>query len=331
MYNYINKTVFFVLAICCILFSCNNEEKDMPVSEIYLDIPDEGYEVNVNDTLLISPKITYDYSSTYSWELDGKIVSTDKDIKLLPKELKSYNYVFTVENERGSVSAEIFAQSMYNSDFEDLELDEDTFSIGTEGSTSFSSSLLNFEVNGDPNESSTFNGFVYSNITGSNSDELYQLYGAYRTPDDYDSENYAVVGLSDPDLTATFTTTDGVDHLFKEMYVDNTYYNYTAIEQGTDYSKVFGGDDGTDPDWFKITIRGYDSTGAQKGEIEFYLADHTAVTNKNDYTLEEWTSIELSDLGYVSRIELSFSSTDVFDGEMLTPAYVCIDNIKIID
>ncbi len=329
-YTYI-KSLILVLGASALLFSCANEEKELPISEIYLDIPDDGYEVLVNDTLEISPKITYDYGSTYTWVLDDEIISTNKDYKLIPRELKTYNYTFTVENSRGTVSREITAQSIYNADLEDLTLDEDTFSIGDIGSTFFTSDLINFEVNGDPRETSSFSGFVYSNITGTNTNVLYQLYGAYRTPEDYESDIYAVIGLSDPESSAVITTSDSQNHLFKSMYVDNTYYNYLAIEQGTDYSKVFGGDNGTDPDWFKLIITGYDNTGTQQGEIEFYLADHTATSNKEDYTIEEWTNVDLKDLGYVSRIEISFSSTDVENGIMLTPAYVCIDNIKIMD
>ena len=331
MQNNIYKTAFLVLGICSVLFSCANEEKDLPISEIYLNIPENGYEVKVNDTLVISPKITYDYGSSYAWFVDNEIISTDKDYKLIPKELNTFNFTFTVENERGAVSREIFVQSMYNSDFEDITLEEDTFSIGTIGTTQFTSGLLNFKVNGDPKETASFDGFVFSNITGSNTDVLYQLYGEYRATDDYDSENYVVLGLNNPNKYGTITTLDNEDHLFKSMYVNNTYYNYLAIEQGTQYSKKFGGTEGTDPDWFKMIINGYDKVGTPKGTIEFYLADHTALTNKDDYTIREWTNIDLSALGYISRIEISFLSTDVFDGQMLTPAYVCIDNIKVID
>ncbi|MCW3786923.1 DUF4465 domain-containing protein [Plebeiibacterium sediminum] len=331
MQNNIFKTVFIGLSICSVLFSCANEEKDLPISEIYLDIPEGGYEIKVNDTIVISPKITYDYGSSYTWLLDDEIISTDKDYKLIPKELNTFNYTFIVENQRGTVSREIFAQSMYNSDFEDLTLEKDTFSVGTVGTTQFSSGLLSFEVNGDPKETSSFDGFVYSDITGSNTNVLYQLYGEYRSTDDYDSENYVVLGLNDPNKHGTITTLDSEDHLFKSMYVNNTYYNYTAIEQGIGSIEKFGGTEGTDPDWFKMIINGYDTAGTLKGTVEFYLADHTAITNKDDYTIREWTNVDLTELGYISRIEISFLSTDIFNGEMLTPAYVCIDNIKVID
>ncbi len=330
--NIINiKSLFFVLGVSALLVSCANDEKELPISEIYLDIPDDGYEVKVNDTIEISPKITYDYGSTYTWILNDEIISKDKNLVLIPKELETFTYTFIVENSRGAVSREIIAQSMYISDFEDQTLEEDTFSVGEIGSTLFTSSLLNFELAGDPRETTDFNGFLYSSITGTSTNVLEQLYGAYRTPDDYESDNYAVIGLSNPESAAVITTADNENHLFKSMYVENTYYNYLAIENGTEYSKKFGGDEGTDPDWFKLIITGFDKSGAQQGEIEFFLADHTATINKDDYTIQEWTNVDLTDLGYVSRIEISFSSTDTNNGIVLTPAYVCLDNIKIID
>ncbi len=325
------KSLLFVLGVSTLFGSCANEEKELPVSEIYLNMPNDGYEIKVNDTIEISPKITYDYGSTYTWVLNDEIISKDKNLILIPSELETFAYTFTVENSRGTVSREIKAQSMYMSDFEDLTLKEDTFSVGEIGITSFSSSLLNFELDGDPREISGFNGFLYSSITGTSSNVLEQIYGAYRTPDDYESNNYAVIGLSNPESSAIITTVDNENHLFKSMYVENTYYNYLAIENGTEYSKKFGGDEGTDPDWFKLIIKGFDKTGTQQGEIEFYLADHTATINKNDYTIQEWTNVDLKGLGYVSRIEISFSSTDNDNGIMHTPAYVCLDNIKIID
>ena len=327
----------FPILMALLFFSCANEEKDLPISEIYLDIPENGYEVNIYDTITISPKITYDYGSSYTWLLDDEVISTEKNYILNPQELRTFNYTFTVENSRGSVSREITAQSMYTIDFEELELDEDTFSVGNIGSDAIASSLLTFPVDGDPRSYSSFDGFVFSNIQSTPDELLYQLYKSYRSPDSYKSTIYGILKQKDSNVPVTVLTSDGEDHLFKSIHINNTYFNYFAIEQGaytedgTEVSKPFGGDDGTDPDFFMLSIKGFNKNGTQRGTVNFYLADHRAESNKDDYTISEWTKVDLTELGMVSRIEFSLSSSDMANDQMRTPAFFCIDNIKIIE
>lgn len=329
----ITKYLFFTILITLFIYSCEDYEKDIPESDIYIDIPDDGYEVDLNDTLEISPKITYDYDSEYSWELDGEIISTELDLELIPEELREYIYTFIVENSRGSDTMEITALSIYNNNFEDLTLEDDTFSVDELTATSFTSNQLEYEVNGTPTDTANFYGCVCSNLSGSDSSEdLNEIYGAYEISSDYDSEVYAIIKLNESLDPAKITTTDGENHLFSEIWVNNTYYLYDVINSGTDEYTEFGGDDGTDSDWFILTITGYSSDGSETGSVEFYLADYTANSSQDDYIITEWTEIDISSLGYISTLTLSLSSSDVDDeGIMLTPPYVCIDEIKITE
>ena len=82
-------------------------------------------------------------------------------------------------------------------------------------------------------------------------------------------------------------------------------------------------------DWYKITISGYDANGVKKAaELNVYLADFR--TDKSVLT-SNWTSVDLSSLGVVSKLTFDASSSDVseYDGilYMNTPTYFCIDNI----
>jgi hypothetical protein len=331
MNNTISKLLSFMIPLSIFFVACEDYEKDIPEPEIYSDMPDDGYEVIVYDTLEIEPKITYDYNSTYCWILDGDTVSTELDLELIPTELAYYEYTFTVENSSGSDTTEFFVQTMYNNNFRDLILEDDTFSVYNNSSDSIFSIELFFESSGDPFDSD-FNGLVYSNLYGSDSDNDYnEIYGAYDESDDYESVIFGVIHQNDTDEPVCIRTADGQNHLFSSMMVNNTYYNYEIIYYGTDSTKTFGGDDGTDKDWFILTIDGYDNTGTKSGSIDYYLADYTYTSGADDYIISDWSKVDLTDLGKVSTLKLSLSSSDEEDDIMLTPAYFCIDEIKIIE
>ena len=59
------------------------------------------------------------------------------------------------------------------------------------------------------------------------------------------------------------------------------------MRDGDAFSKKFGGASGDDPDWFKLTITGNDSTGASVGSVDFYLADYRSSTNSLAYIVSD--------------------------------------------
>jgi len=315
--------------------SCENNTKILPLSEIFTNMPDSGYEVRVTDTLIISPKITYDFNSTYSWKLNDDVVSTQKDLTLIPKELNFYNYIFDYENDRGSGSVKLWAQSMYITDFEDLIIYEntestDTFWVNSGLKEYFISDSLKFEVNGSYNDES-WTGFTYSNMSGNKTSNEYDKFSCYSTTSDYESVNFGVMMQDKNQTPLTVETSDGKDHLFKSLMVNNSYYVYDAITNGKYNSKTFGGDDTTDPDYLILTINGYNKNNILQGTTNYYLANYTHENYKDDEITTEWTTVDLELLGKVSRLEFELSSSDIVDGEMRTPGYFCIDEIKIIE
>ncbi|TLX71534.1 DUF4465 domain-containing protein [Labilibacter sediminis] len=321
---------FLFIAIGILLFSCEEHVKDIPPSEIFINMPEDGYEVRVTDTLVISPKITYDINSTYTWTVDGKVIWNEKDYTLIPDELNLFDAVFMVKNDRGSDEISIWAQSMYLTDFEDLELENDSFWVNNEANTYFTSDSLKFEINGSYSAES-WTGFTYSNMTGSNSEEEYEKYSAYKQSASFDSEIFGVMMQDDIQTSLIIETIDGEDHVFKSFAVNNSYYVYDAIKSGNHGSKIFGGEDGTDLDSLVLNIKGYTKNGLQSGTIQFYLANYTFGNNRDNYIITDWSTIDLQDLGAINRIELEISSSDVVDGKMMTPGFVCIDEFKIIE
>ncbi len=97
---------------------------------------------------------------------------------------------------------------------------------------------------------------------------------------------------------------------------------------GDDYAKKFGGTGGTDPDWFKVTIAGISAEGDTTGTIDYYLADFRSENSSEDYIVDNWQWIDISELGTIAKLHFSLSSSDNGDWGMNTPAYFCIDQLN---
>ena len=328
----IKQTITTTILAALIFSGCEDHSKNLPASEFNINTPDDGFEVEVNDTIELSPKITYDYNSTYSWVLDGKIVSEEKDLQLIAGALKKYEYTFTLNNSRGSLDTSITVQSMYTTDFEEFvfEEDVDTFWTNTGNEASFISNQIKFNVSGNYT-SDTWTGFTYSNLTGSNSEDDYEKYSCYKTATDYESEVFGVLLLDEYQRPVTLETRDGENHLFKNISINNSYYVTDAITYGNNGSKKFGGDTGVEPDSLILSITGFNKNNTQRGTVNITLADYTTGSNRDNYSIKEWTTFNLEEIGKVSRLEFILISSDTEAGKINTPCFVCIDEIKIIE
>ena len=116
---------------------------------------------------------------------------------------------------------------------------------------------------------------------------------------------------------------EGKSFLAKEIYVTNATYAYLAIKDQNDGNQSPLVKQWTDDDEFILTITGY-SNGQPTGSIEISLADGMDILNT-------WKKVDLSELGYVTSIGFSVSSTDTGDWGMNTPAYFCIDQLKVVE
>ena len=61
------------------------------------------------------------------------------------------------------------------------------------------------------------------------------------------------------------------------------------------------------------------------------MADYRFSDNAQDYIIDEWTYIDLSQLGDADSLVFSLSSSDNGQFGMNTPAYFCVDNIVTLD
>lgn len=114
---------------------------------------------------------------------------------------------------------------------------------------------------------------------------------------------------------------EGNSFLAKEIYVTNATYAYLAIKDRNDGNDSPRVKQWTDDDEFILTITGY--RGDQiTDKVDVYLADGMDILNT-------WKKVDLSSLGFVTSIGFSVSSTDTGDWGMNTPAYFCIDQLKV--
>jgi hypothetical protein len=123
-----------------------------------------------------------------------------------------------------------------------------------------------------------------------------------------------------------FYVADGSDKVFDHVYLTNSTLAALSMLNGDAFCKKFTYGD---KDWFKVTITGFDHTGAEKGSVDFYLADFRTTSSVGVVT--DWTKVDLRLLGAVQRVEFSLSSTDNGAWGMNTPAYFCLDDLALRD
>jgi hypothetical protein len=112
------------------------------------------------------------------------------------------------------------------------------------------------------------------------------------------------------------------------FYVTNSTYAYLSMRDGDSFAKKFGGENGTDPDFFLMTIKKYSGGALADDSINVYLADYRSPDSHKDFILSDWRYVDLTTLGEVDSLVLRMTSSDVGVFGMNTPAYICIDEVS---
>ncbi len=110
----------------------------------------------------------------------------------------------------------------------------------------------------------------------------------------------------------------------------NTTYAALSMRDGDAFAKRFGGETGSDPDFFKLIVEGIDAFGGSTGTAELFLADFRFADSAEDYILDEWVFLDLSGLGAVRALRFGFESSDVGAFGINTPVYFAIDDLVTI-
>jgi len=126
------------------------------------------------------------------------------------------------------------------------------------------------------------------------------------------------------------------------MYLTNTTYAYLGMRDGIRkpgnpnewWAKPLGGTGGTEPDWVKLTVLGYDAANQKIGSLDFYLADYRNLGGKPDSIVDQWTWVDLASLQDARRLQFAMDEdpsdkTIGWDGNLYLdhPAYFALDNL----
>jgi hypothetical protein len=115
------------------------------------------------------------------------------------------------------------------------------------------------------------------------------------------------------------------------FYVTNSTYAYLSMKNGDQFAKKFGGPTGTDPDWFRLTVKAWYNGALSIDFVDVYLADFRSADSTQDYILKTWKYVSLKKLGNVDSLTFALNSSDVGSFGMNTPAYFCLDDLITSD
>jgi hypothetical protein len=167
-------------------------------------------------------------------------------------------------------------------------------------------------------------GFAYSNMTDSTTAGSGNLYSARPAIGVNGSSNYVI----SQNFTSVKLTGNAEDEILRGVYITNTTYATLSMENGDGFAKKFGGVTGNDPDWFMVTIKGYDNGVMVTDSVDFYLADFRFADNTEDYIVTAWKWVNLQSLGEIDSVSFELNSSDVGSLGMNTPAFFAMDDFN---
>lgn len=226
----------------------------------------------------------------------------------------------------------IFSQAQTVADFESFTLAPNSAYSPTT-STPFQTSNAVFNYAWDNSFGGFWSkGFAYTNKQDSVNGTFNNLYGVKALKGYTNSATY-VVGMAGGTigLKAPYDAVSG-------FYITNTTYAYNVIKNGNSFSRKFGDTTGTKsgttipqgsyPDFFKITAKGFKNGTMKPDSAVYYLADYRFANNSQDYVLKTWEWFNTANLGSVDSITFFMYSSDNSSFGMNTPAFFALDNFS---
>ena len=209
--------------------------------------------------------------------------------------------------------------------FEELSLAQNSYWNGSSGVGSFTSGGVTFPNSYDSYWGS-WEGFAYSNVQDSTTEGWGNQYAARPGTGYNGSANYAI-GYQPYVGNFEISLGGASNFVGRGLQVANTTYVALDMQNGSGFSKKFGGANGTDADWFRLTVRGLLGS-SETGAVDFYLADFRFANSADDYILSSWAFIDLTALGTVDKLRFALTSSDTGSYGMNTPAYFALDNLR---
>lgn len=233
-----------------------------------------------------------------------------------------------------AVGGTVAAQSTF--DFESYTLSAESYDNGgpTYGGADFvlteaeTIRLTNFY---DTSWGGYWSGYAISNTTDVTTQSVANQYSSVTGSGAGGSATYGVYnsyGLMSAESPATQIT---------EFKITNTAWTKLVMENGNQFSKVFGSPNGANgmpdgtngEDFFVVWIYASSDAG-DYDSTDFYLADYRFADSTMDYIVDTWITIDLTaEFSFpVTEVLFQFVSSDQSFGYNNTPEYLAIDDIK---
>jgi hypothetical protein len=236
-----------------------------------------------------------------------------------------------------AVSGVFAAKAQQVATFENLTLAPNSYWNGstTKGLTDSTNTDTTF-ISGDAIFPNAYNrkkykfwssGWAYSNVKDiTTAGNLYNSYAG----SGYQSDNYAIGQQG----SVIRLNANAKNYQVNGCYVTNGTYAGLSMKNGDTFARKFGDTTGTNsglpqgsyPDWFKLTVKGFSNGVLKADSVEFYLADYRFADNSKDYIVNTWQWIDLKKLGKVDSLIFKLASSDNAPWGMNTPGFFCIDN-----
>ena len=319
----------YISLICFIaILGCESAEKDMPAPKIHFR--EINLEKAVGDTVELIPKITYDYNSQYKWYKNDEELTTERNIMHISTELGEIIYRFVVETPNGSDSETVSIKTILLIDFNKYPLEENKYDTG-ENLEQDGFIFDNILLPAKPLPENIWDGFAMSNMYSmANKAEIYSVYAPA-----VKNDVFAMLHLSQsPELNA-IKFVDNKNYVVGSVSVCNSSYVYNMVKFGNDSLDIrrFEARNAQQPDGDSLIIsfHGYNNNDISTGVVSFPLADFRFENKSRNYIVDKFFAVDLTPLGAVNKIVIEMTSSVISKDEsiMLTPPYVCLDNLKI--
>lgn len=230
----------------------------------------------------------------------------------------------------GSLAFGVAVESSLVSDFEESRLAAESHWGGSfTGETGFESGSGYFPHN--QSEWGYWSGFAYSNRTDMTTAGYTNEFSAYVDGGhgNTSGNQYAICYVdSYADVPTISLTGELYNSTISGMWVSNTTYTYLSMLNGDGFAKKFGGESGTDADYFSLSITGITAEASMTEPVTFMLADFSSDDSSQDYIVNTWTWVDLSGLGDIVGLQFGLASSDNGMWGMNTPSYFAFDNFN---
>ena len=160
----------------------------------------------------------------------------------------------------------------------------------------------------------TWSGFVLSSVLDSRHTKLVDMdpglmqFVAMAPSSHHASGRFYLIchAAEGPSCILSFATPVSV----QSVQFTNSAYAFWSMQQGDEFSKIFGGTSGKEQDWFELTVAGF-IDGSRTGSVIVPLADYRTDEGGAPVMLADWTTFDLSALATVDSVAFQLRSSDI--------------------